>query len=60
MGQLDCNSKAVNYADAGSSTRVEGEPTSLDDISLESVEQEAENGGYGSVPRGSFEGRIFA
>ena len=51
LGPAGLNSKAVNSADAGSSTRVEEEPTSLDDVSLESVEQEAGNGGYGSAPR---------
>ena len=51
LGQLDSNSKAVKSADAAYSTRVEEELTSLDDVSLESVEQEAENGRYGRAPR---------
>ena len=40
---------------AGSSTRVEGDPTSLDDVSLESVEQEAGNGATGARRRRSLQ-----
>ena len=51
FGPVGLQFKGRKFRGRGFLDALRGEPTSLDDASLESVEQEGENGGYASAPR---------